>query len=331
MSDTMINDAPLGGERGNSPSDTAKKLKAYIDAEGLTLSQAALASGIAKSTLSAYLTGNYAGRMDNIDEKAEQYLESQRTQTRMRKAMPKAPNFIETPSALGFRTVFEYAQSGPDIGLITGNAGVGKTETAREYARTTSNVWMMTADSSMRSPTAILRELTETLEANVRRGPRMMASLIQRVTGTGGLIIVDEAQNLTTESIDLLRTIYDRGQIGLVFMGNEPLKGRIEGMGRQSSHAQIFSRVGMRKNRPRPQSSDIYQILDAWGITEMSLRKLCRYIGSQAGGLRSMNKTLKYAFMLAASESREMICVTDIEKAWKSLTQSELPSLANRE
>ncbi|WP_336947358.1 AAA family ATPase [Asaia sp. HN010] len=331
MSDTMINDAPLGGERGNSPSDTAKKLKAIMDAEGLTLTQIATASDIAKSTLSAYLNGTYAGRTDNIDDKAERYLESLRTRTRMRSVMPKEPPFLETPSAIGFRTVFEYAQTGPDIGLITGNAGVGKTMTATAYAKETPNVWMMTADSSMRSPTAILRELTELLDANEKRGPRMMASLVQRVRGTGGLIIVDEAQNLTTEAIDLLRTIYDRGQIGLVFMGNEPLKGRIEGMGRQSSHAQIFSRVGMRKNRARPQVADITQILDAWGIPEGALRKLCRYVAAQAGGLRSMNKTLKYAFMLAGTAGRDTLSEQDVQKAWKNLTQGELPSFAGRE
>lgn len=47
--------------------------------------------------------------------------------------------------------MFEYAQAGPDIGLITGNAGVGKTMAAEKYQHDTPNVWMMTADSSMRS------------------------------------------------------------------------------------------------------------------------------------------------------------------------------------
>ncbi|EHH67593.1 hypothetical protein GMO_21640 [Gluconobacter morbifer G707] len=302
-----------------------------MDAKGMSLSQAAQESGIAKGTLSTWIPGKYMGRTENVDEKAQKWLDSVQTRSQVRKLMPREPGFLETPSALIFRQVFEYAQTGPDIGLITGNAGVGKTMSAEAYRKETPNVWMMTADSSMRSPTAVLRELTEIVDAAEKRGPRMMARLIRRVQGTHGLIIVDEAQHLQTESIDLLRTINDRAQIGLVFMGNEPLKGRIEGMSRDTSHAQIFSRIGMRKNRKQPQVKDTRAIFDAWGIDDANLFQLCRWIAGQPGGLRSMNKTLRYAWMIAASDERNQITERDIQSAWSSLTNGELPSYAGRE
>ena len=331
MSETVINAAPLGSEQESfTPSEAAVRFKAHMDAEGMTLNQAAQVSGIPKGTLGLWLHGKYTGRNDNQDEKAEKYLESLRTRSQVRRLMPKEPGFIETPSALIFRSVFEYAQTGPDIGLITGNAGVGKTFAAEAYRAETPNVWMMTADSSMRSPTAILRELTELVEASEQRGPRMMASLIRRVQGTRGLIIVDEAQHLQTESIDLLRTINDRAKIGLVFMGNDPLNGRIERF-REASHAQIFSRIGMRKNRKVPQAKDTKAIFDAWGIADPQLFNLCRWIAGQPGGLRSMNKTLRYAWMMAAADERSQITERDIQAAWNQLTNGELPSYAGRE
>jgi len=332
MTETVINDAPVGGEQESFiPSEVAVRFKAHMDAEGLTLNQAAQVSGIPKGTLGLWLHGKYPGRNDLQDEKAEKYLESLRTRTQVRNLMPRDPAFIETPSALTFRMVFEYAQTGPDIGLITGNAGVGKTMSAEAYRKDTPNVWLMTADSSMRSPTAVLRELTELVDAAEKRGPRMMAALIRRVQGTHGLIIVDEAQHLQTEAIDLLRTINDRARIGLVFMGNEPLKGRIEGMSRDTSHAQIFSRIGMRKNRKQPQVKDTRAIFDAWGIADSKLFDLCRWIAGQPGGLRSMNKTLRYATMLAATDERTQITERDIQTAWGQLTNGELPSYAGRE
>ncbi|MBF0858827.1 AAA family ATPase [Gluconobacter sp. LMG 31484] len=332
MSETVINAAPMGGEQESfAPSETALRFKAHMEAEGLTLAQAAQMSSIPKGTLGLWLHGKYTGRNDNIDEKAQKWLESLRTRSQVRKLMPREPSFLETPSAIIFRSVFEYAQTGPDIGLITGNAGVGKTMSAEAYRKETPNVWMMTADSSMRSPTAVLRELTEIVDAAEKRGPRMMASLIRRVQGSHGLIIVDEAQHLQTESIDLLRTINDRAQIGLVFMGNEPLKGRIEGMSRDTSHAQIFSRIGMRKNRKQPQAKDTRAIFDAWGIEDTGLFQICRWIAGQPGGLRSMNKTLRYASMIAASDERNQITERDIQSAWSSLTNGELPSYAGRE
>jgi len=332
MSETLIHAAPLGGEQeSHAPSDVAMRFKTQLDAEGLSIGQAAQASGIPKGTLVPWLAGKYLGRVENVDEKAQKWLDSLRTHSQVRQLMPRDPAFIETPSALIFRSVFEYAQTGPDIGLITGNAGVGKTMSAEAYREETPNVWLMTADASMRSPTAVLRELTEIVDAAEKRGPRMMAALIRRVQGTHGLIIVDEAQHLQTEAIDLLRTINDRAKIGLMFMGNEPLKGRIEGMSRDTSHAQIFSRIGMRKSRKQPQVKDTRAIFDAWNIEDSRLFDLCRWIAGQPGGLRSMNKTLRYATMLAGTDSRTQITERDIQTAWGQLTNGELPSYAGRE
>ncbi|MEE8657699.1 DNA transposition protein [Acetobacteraceae bacterium EV16G] len=313
-----------------APSEMAQRLKAHMEEAGLSYAQAAIQTGIPKGTLGSWLSGTYNGVAENIATKAEKYLESLSVRAKLAQ-MPSEPKFVETPSSIAFRAVFEYAQSGPDIGLITGNAGVGKTLTAEKYVESTPNVWLMTADSSMRSPTAVLRELTEIVDASEKRGPRMMASLIARVKGTRGLIIVDEAQNLQTEAIDLLRTINDRGRIGLVFMGNEPLKGRIEGMGRATSHAQIFSRIGMRKNCPLPKINDIWRVLDAWNIQDEGLRKLCRFIGTKAGGLRGMTKTIRYGFVLAGADGRTVLEQNDIQKAWKSLTGEELQSYRSRE
>lgn len=332
MSEIENGIAQMGGERDNSASETLRtRVRAQMESDALSIRAAADQSGVAYSTLSAWLSGTYKGNNEQQEEKLEKWLSSCRTSTKVRRSMPQEPSYLETPSSQIWMSVFEYAQAGPDIGLITGNAGVGKTMAAEKYQHDTPNVWMMTADSSMRSPTAILRELTELLDANEKRGPRMMASVIQRVKGTRGLLIVDEAQNLTTEAIDLLRTIFDRGRIGLVFMGNEPLKGRIEGMGRQSSHAQIFSRVGMRKNRVNPLVKDVYQLLDAWGITDPTLRKTCRWIAMQPGGLRTLNKTLRYAFMLAGSGDRDELEEGDLKSSWKELTGTELPTFAGRE
>ncbi|WP_081107308.1 AAA family ATPase [Gluconobacter potus] len=330
MSETLISAAPSGGEQDDfvPMPDLVDRFRAEMQAQGLTMTQAAQASGIAKGTLHAWLARTYAGVVANVDAKAKTWLETCSTKTRVRKQMPRTPDFIMTPSASVFFSVFSYSQAAPDIGLITGNAGVGKTVSAKAYQRENSNVWILTADTSMRSPTAVLRELAELVDATEKRGTRMMASILNRVRDTQGLLIIDEAQNFTTEAIDLLRTINDRAEIGIVFMGNEPLKGRIEGLGRTTSHAQIFSRIGKRKNRPRPQISDMNLMLDAWGIEADHLRKLSRWIAGQPGGLRVMNKTLRHAFMLAGDDELAEI---HLKKTWKDLTGTELPSFVRGE
>jgi DNA transposition AAA+ family ATPase len=298
---------------------------AELERDGLSVRDAAPQMEMGYSTLNAYLADKYQGNVANLNDKATKWLETRRRGRTLR-ARRRAPDYLETPTAQAFEDVFAHAQGTPDVAMVTGGAGVGKTLAAAEYQRRSNNVWIMTADSSMRSPTAILRELAEIVESNERRGPRILNSIVRRVDGTAGLIIVDEAQNLQTESIDLLRTIHDRGGIGIVFMGNEPLRSRIEGMGRQASHAQIFSRIGMRRKRDKPQVKDVMMILDGWGVAGKPLRDLCRYIAMQPGGLRAMNKTLAYAHTLAAAHERDTVGADDVNRAWSQLTTGVLPS-----
>lgn len=301
------------------------EVQATIEREGISVRNVAEQSGVGYSSLAAWMNGTYAGRNDKVNDKVKSWLDAQRSRERVRQSVAKAPGFLELPTAQTFLTVFEYAQATPDIGLITGGAGIGKTQAAIEYQRRTPNVWVMTADPSMQSPSAVLRELCDVMEVQTS-AQRRLGGIIRRVRGTEGLIIVDEAQHLQTPAIDEMRTIHDRAQIGLVFMGNEPLRRRIEGMGREASHAMIFSRVGMRKKRDRPQVKDVAMLLDAWGVEDKAIRDLCRWIALQPGGLRQMNKTMTYARMLGHAAGRESVDVRDINSAWKELTSGELPA-----
>lgn len=153
----------------------------------------------------------------------------------------------------------------------------------------------------------------------------MMREVINRLRDTGGLLIIDEAQHLTTAALDLLRALNDRAGIGIAWIGNEPLRGRIEGMGREASYAQIFSRVGMWKSRHNPTKADLNQLIDAWGVEGEPVRKTLRWIGSREGGLRELNKTLRFAWFLAGSEGRDELTQADVEAGWNQRRPTALP------
>ncbi|WP_173577822.1 AAA family ATPase [Acetobacter fallax] len=300
-------------------------LQAAIDRDGLSVRTVAEQAAVGYSTLNAWMKDAYAGRVDSINVKVEAWLNAQRSRDKVRTSSAKTPGFLDIPTAGTLLSVLEYAQFTPDMGLITGGAGVGKTEAALEHQRRNPNVWILTADPDMKTPNAVLRELCDVIGVENVNSRRMMSSIIRRVTDTQGLVVIDEAQHLKTDAIDQLRSVHDRARIGVVFMGNEPLRKRIEGMGREASHAMIFSRIGMRKKRDRPQVKDVAMLLDAWGISEKTIRDLCRFIAMQPGGLRQMNKTISYARMLATSAGRAEMSVSDVKAAWRELTNGELP------
>lgn len=303
-------------------------LQALMDRDGLSVRNVAERSGIGYSTLNSWLNDTYAGRTDNVNGKVETWLKAQSSRDRIRRTVATAPAFLDLPSADTFMSVFEFCQAGPDMGLITGGAGVGKTSAAEEYQKRSPNVWVMTAVPTMSSPNAVLNRVRIEIEMTDGRARDMEENIVRKLRGTGGLLIVDEAQHLKKESIDTLRSLHDRAKIGVVFMGNESLRKRIEGMSRDVDFAMIFSRVGMRKKRDKPITKDIAMLLDAWGVEDQECRGTLRWIALQPGALRQMTKVLAYARMIARGADREIETMRDIESAWKELTSGELPARA---
>ncbi|UMM63791.1 AAA family ATPase [Aristophania vespae] len=298
--------------------------------DGLTLAQITRESGIAKSTVSQFLSGQYGGNNEKIAEQAQKWLDTYKARHQLNGKLRTEPEFILLPSSKQWVQLFEYAQMAGDIGVITGAPGTSKTVTAEYYCKTNSNAWMVTASSSLRSPRALLEEIAEIIDSPVKSGSGVMRGLIKRLRNTGGLLIIDEAQHLSTESLDQLRGLNDQAGIGLAWIGNEPLRGRIEGMGQSKSNAQIFSRVGMWKARTKPLKTDLEQLKDAWGVTNPELDKLLFWIGSREGGLRELSKTLRFAYFIAGSEGRTELQASDIEAGWTQRKSSSLPNSLHR-
>ncbi|MFT8896737.1 MAG: AAA family ATPase [Acetobacter sp.] len=304
------------------------EMQAVMERDGLSAASVGNLSGIGVSTMRAWLNDSYTGRVDNVNAKVETWLKSQASRDRMKRAVVKAPEFLDLPSADTFMTVFEFCQAGPDMGLITGGSGIGKTSAAEKYQKRSSNVWVMTCVPTMTSPGSVLNRVRIDIELAEGRARDLEEDIVRKLRGTGGLLIVDEAQHLRKEGIDTLRMLHDRAKIGVVFVGNESLRKRIEGMSRDVDFAMIFSRVGMRKKRDKPITRDIAMLLDAWGVVDQECRATLRWIALQPGALRQMTKVLTYARMIARGADREVETMRDIEAAWKELTSGELPARA---
>jgi DNA transposition AAA+ family ATPase len=151
------------------------------------------------------------------------------------------------------------------IGLCYGAPGVGKTLSARHYAR-----WELIESARPlylwrgEPPAAALPCRTVVYTAPVVRAPskidRDIRDLRQRLSllvedatlalrGTANaepaatpditeLLIVDEADRLKLVGLEQLRDIYDRGRLGLILIGMPGLERRM------ARYAQLYSRVG---------------------------------------------------------------------------------------
>jgi len=273
--------------------------------------------GVGYSTIYAWLNGTYEGRNDEVATKLERWLDARRLRQRQAMLAPKRPDFIMTPSAQAYWGVLQHAQHTPDMVSIINAPGTGKTSTAEEYQRRVSNVWRITGMPAYNTPRALLDDLADVLDIDEKYSSHSVTkAIIKRLRNTGGLIIVDEAQHYTSESLDQLRSLHDTAAIGIALMGNEVVQKRLEGGARAVQFAQLFSRIGYRLKRSGPKKGDIEALIAGWGIDGDEERRELMGIAQRPGALRVMGKVLHAAHLLAAA-SETPLNVTHIQMAWE--------------
>ncbi|XGV94398.1 MAG: AAA family ATPase (plasmid) [Leptolyngbya sp. BL-A-14] len=176
---------------------------------------------------------------------------------------PTATEFIVTKEYKRFAEFCDACRRERYVGLCYGPAGVGKTLSARHYARWDLLEHRLPRDRPylpLPPEVADCRTLLYTPE--VLNTPRqikqeipemqlMLNRFVEEVTHQPGdpvrfglppnrleLLIVDEADRLKLSTLEQLRDMYDRSQLGLVLIGMPGLEKRM------SRYPQLYSRVG---------------------------------------------------------------------------------------
>lgn len=302
--------------------DIRNKINRVLEDEGLTQQQIARGCGISPATLSAFVDNKYKGNNDKIAQTLADWLADHQQKS----TLFEPPRFVETQTVKQIWKVFQYAQLAECISVVAGNPGVGKTESARRYSEK-ANVWLMTAAPSCATVTECLVELADTLgiEGCPRRKGDLARAIRKRLRGTAGLVIVDEADHLTMETLEELRSIQDATQVGMVLIGNLHTLSQMTGGGRRPVElARLFSRIAKPERILKAKKADIRAIADAWEISGEQERALLMGIGEKTGALRILNHTLRLAYVTASGEGRTMT-EDDIRTAYKALNvDSEL-------
>lgn len=286
-------------------SERAAKVRAEVQrilrAEGISQSQLAGEAGINQGSVSPWLNDKWpgGGTGEHVLLALEKWLAARAVRAETAAKVPSVPAFLETPTARRIMADLTFAQMLPDLVCIGGPAGVGKTSAVQAYQRANPVVWVATLDPSASRVSGVLQEICDAIGITEPNQQYRRAAIVRRVTGTRGLLVIDEAQHATTQALDQVRAIHDRAKIGIALVGNETVYARLEGDGRKPAFAQLFSRLGARQT-PRVKDADIALMLDAWEIRADDERRLAAEIARRPGHLRNLAKTMVAAGLLAA-------------------------------
>lgn len=268
-----------------------RELAKWMQANGQSQAKVAKSLGISAATVSMFLKGTYTGDNEQIAAGVTNLLELDQKQS----VAVRNPGFAVTAIASDIITVADYAHTHRDIGVIYGDAGIGKTAAITEYAKNNPMSVLITVDVTSTVKT-VLEDILDALGCKSVASNRNQAKrqLVKELRDTNRMIIIDEAQHLKRPTLEAVRgIIYDLCHCGVLLVGNETVYTKM--LGRQKApFAQLFSRVGICRGfvQPRYQISleDCKRVFcQDIDLPEECLRYLHR-VANQAGGLRSAIK-----------------------------------------
>lgn len=317
MSDTKVIDM-----RGRNTEELIAAVREEMEQSELSQTRLAQQIGKSSSALSQFFAGTYpsAKGSQEIATLLAQWLEARHEKRRSLSEIPEAPGYTETPSSKRIYAALSYAQMFGDSAVIYGVPGVGKTATAQAYQQSAPNVWIATMAPSTATVAAALEEVCEAvgIRDTLYGAAKMKRAIARRVRDSQGLLIIDEAQHLSTRALEEIRSLNDATGVGLAYMGSEKVHVRITGGSRSEDTAQLFSRQGKWVGIHKTTAKDIAALVSAWGITDKRVLDAAREIGTRPGGLRGLTKTLRLASMFAANDGGQLTR-EHLVHAWRDL------------
>lgn len=222
-------------------------------------------------------------------------------------------DFIKTSVVEDIFDIARVCHVENEIGVCCGNAGVGKTFAVKRYAIEHTDVVLIEADLGY-TPKVLFTELHKKLGFDgVGTIHNMFCDILNKLKSSGRLLIIDEAEHLPYKSLELLRRVYDKAQVGILLVGMPRLILNLKGEKRQ--YAQLFSRVGITARLNPLNKNDIKAIIESVLPNHKAIFKTL--IEFSAGNTRVLTKLLVRAIKIAQINNR----VVDEEVLQASISQ----------
>lgn len=285
--------------------EAAALLREYIQSTGKKQVEAAAELGISPALVSSFLAGTYKTPHTMIPKIIELVRLNEK-----KKVSPKEPEFAETSvSKIVFNTI-SYAHLRGMVSVVYGDAGVGKTCAIREYVRKNRLALSVTISPTYASITGINELLAEQLGVRERVARKITKEIILKLKNSNRVIIVDEAQHLTVRALNHLRCISDESGVGVTLIGNEEVYSKMRGTG-QADFAQLFSRIGMRKQvlANRITDEDISSIFGAYGLEQGAMELLGAVSRTNYGLRGAVNVFINAAAVFGAVDKNGIVKV----------------------
>lgn len=209
-----------------------KKTLEYLEQEQISKAELSAMIDIHRTSVVQYLNDKRdnltQGTVDKIEEKLKALMGRNAEEHPSKKPVQEQHILCQTHDAAGVMAVCQSCQDYMGLGVVVGRSGYGKSYALKYYAKG-ARVAYVECNESMNA-----RDLVKAIE-RVLSLPHVSGTIDDRLdnikdffnTNTGWLLIIDEADKLITKytqkKAEILRSIYDQSDMGLVLAGEPAL------------------------------------------------------------------------------------------------------------
>ena len=213
------------------------KLNEFLNKTGLTGASIARSLGVSTATVSKVRNG----KLDTIDQqtlaKFDDYIKNYQKRT-----TKQLSDLVKTTDLKGIEFTCNEIIVAGEMGVIYGKAGMGKTQAIKHFVANHPEA-ILIETLPMLSGKELLKQILEGMGVIDSQGTanELTHRIVSILKRTDRVLIIDEAENLTTNNLELIRRIHDFSNIPVVLTGTNALIQNLKG--RQGELLQLSSRI----------------------------------------------------------------------------------------
>ena len=218
----------------------------FLDAHGLSQAVLSRSINVSSSAISQYLKGKYKGDVSGLEVKLENFMKNYNPKTNDE----EDKKIVATANMQLSHFIINELIATQKLGAIYGMAGCGKTTMVKEFAKAHPETILIEAIPLMPASTVIT-------EIGKHLGVQQSTTLTQLIQDIAkalkqreAVLIVDEAENLNTSSLEAIRRIWDFSSVPTVLVGTPSLISNLKG--RRGELLQLFSRIALKVEFSEP-------------------------------------------------------------------------------
>lgn len=258
-------------------------IEEWLQSTGTSQSALARAADISATVINQVLKGTYGGNLEANLAKIEAAVKHLGDR---KEAYFRAPGFVTIGISKEIFNALQEAVSVsvPRILVLYGDSGIGKTETIKQYISQNKNAYLIEIDP-VYTVKSILVVIAEALGINSEGSNHALSTaIIKKLRKSGKMLILDEAEYLSPNTLDVIRRIHDKAEIPVALVGMPRLYKNIVSLRR--GYEQIANRM-VSYNLDKPGHADLLKIVEA-SIPEVETDVADAFIECSKGTIRTL-------------------------------------------